>query len=258
MNDETLKKILRRMDDFYKSMKPGSDCPPDDMILDYVYNDLSEVERQDVSEHIKSCERCRFEVMKLEADREGWQHAIDKDPDAALLKALGNADLEQLQTRIAERKKEASRNAMGTAASVQHPEEDFLKPEQDIIDRVAGAVAAEVLDDVDLHMAYWKQTRGQMHYGLDTGLAPASGLGGDILPFIAKAIVSAWEWCAGNRSDLRKGVWNSTLVAHLSSFFQKRRELIELNDKEIEVLVNAISQNVAEAVMRAMGSAIDE
>jgi hypothetical protein len=258
MNDETLKKMLGRMDDFYKSMKPGSDCPPDDIILDYVYNDLSKVERQDVWEHIKSCERCRFEVMKLEADRDGWQHAIDKDPDAALLKALGNTDLEQLQTRIAEWKRKASMNAIGTVASVQHPEENFLKPDQDMIDRIAGAAAAEVLDDVDLHMAYWKQTRGQMHYGLDTGLAPASGLGGDIMPFIANAIVSAWEWCVGNRSDLRNGVWNSTLVAHLSSFFQKRRGLIGLNDKEIEVLVNAIAQKVAEAVRRAMGSAVDE
>ena len=246
------------MDDFYKSLKPGSDCPPDDMILDYVYNDLSEVERQDVREHIESCERCRFEVMKLEADRDGWQHATNKDPGAALLKALGKADLEQLETRIAEWKRKASINAMGTAASDHHPEEVFSKPDQDTIDRIAGAAAAEVLDDVDLHMAYWKQTRGQTHYGLDTGLAPAVGLGGDILPFIAKAIVSAWEWCIGNRSDLRNGVWNATLVAHLSSFFQKRRGLIGLNDKEIGVLVNVIAQKVAEAVKRAMGSAIDE
>jgi hypothetical protein len=257
MDDETLKEILGRLGDFYKTMKPGKDCPPDDMLLDYVYNDLSEEEQEEVIQHIKLCERCGFEVIELEADRDGWQHAVNKDPDAMLVKALGKEGFEKVQRLVPEWKGIASTHSTGKVASARHRKENFLILDQDIIDRIAGAAAAEVLDNVDLHMAYWKKTRGQLHFGQDMGLAQATGLGGDILPSIADAIRQAWEWCIGNRSTIVAGVLNSALVTYVSSIFQKSKGSTRLSDKEIEVLVDVIARKVVEAITQATGSTTD-
>lgn len=249
MNDETLKEILRRVGDFYRNMKRGKDCPPDDILVDFVYGDLSAKESRDVLEHIKSCERCRFEVLKLETDRDIRQEALDKDPDAALAQALGKEGLDRIRREFPEWE--------GSIDSVRHPKETFPGPNEDVIDRIAREAAAEVLDNVDLHLAYWKETRARPQYGRDSGLASATGLGENILPFIADAIGPAWEWCVANRSDLVPGVLNPDLADRVSSSFRKSKELSGISDKEIDVLVEKIALLVIDAVTRAAESVDD-
>lgn len=68
------------------------------------------------------------------------------------------------------------------------------------------------------------------------------------LPFIADAISRAWEWCVRNRYDFAAGVLSSALVVQVSSFFNESKGLTGLNDQEIDVLSDKISQEVAEAV----------
>jgi hypothetical protein len=259
MDEDTLKRNLGRMGELYRNMTPGPACPPEDMLFDYVYDDLSEEEKRDVSEHVESCERCRFEVMKLEADRVGWEHALNKDPDAALAQALGSAGIEQVRGKITEWKAAVSKSPKDGEASIPRPRKDFPKLDPDLLERIAAAAAAEVLENVDLHIAYWKKTRGkQPHYGMDTGLARATGLGGDILPVIAEAVSRAWEWCAGKQYDLAAGVLGSALAVYVSSIFQERKGLTGLVDKEIDVLVSVIAQQIVESISKEMGSAADE
>ncbi len=247
------------MGDFYRNMKPGRDCPPDDMLLDYVHMDLSEEESRDVSQHIKRCERCRFEVMKLEADRDCWQQALSRDPDAVLTRALGNEGLEQVRREIQRHDDAASMNSIGMPGSVQRRKDGFIELNQDTLDRIAAAAAAEVLDNVDLHIANWLKTREkQSRFGSDTGLAQASGLGVDILPFIADAVIRAWQWCFDNPRDFAVEGSNSELVAYVSSVLLESKGLTRLSDEEIEVLVGVIAREVADAITRKWDSAADE
>ncbi len=86
----------------YKTLKSGTDCPPDEMLLDYACEDiLTEDEKRAIYEHIQECERCHVEVLKMEAGRTEWEYMINKNPDAALAKALG--DIENSEFKIPEK-----------------------------------------------------------------------------------------------------------------------------------------------------------
>ncbi|HYA42568.1 MAG TPA: zf-HC2 domain-containing protein [Syntrophobacteraceae bacterium] len=243
MNDEEFKKLLKEVGDMYRNMEPSPDCPPDDMLLDYVYMELSKAEREKVKKHINQCDRCRFEILKMEADRAVWEKSFRQDPDAAIEQALGPDGVR----RVREAMIEAATQTRTALTFDRRLEPVPLEPNQDTVDRIAAAAAAEVLDNVDLHIAHWLKTRGdQPRPGPYTGLAQASGLGGDILPFIDDAIRQAWEWCAGNRNDLVAGILSPALLVHVSSFFHESKGLSGLNDKEIDVLTEVISKEVAD------------
>lgn len=254
MNDEEFKRLLRDVGVVFRDMEPGPECPPDEMLLDYVYNELSKAEHEKIHQHRDNCDRCRFEILKLEADRAGWEEALTEDPDAAIEHALGPDGVR----RVREAMDVATSPSQPAFTSVRPPAPAYFELNQDTVDRIAAAAAAEVLDNVDLHMAYWKKTRGtQPHHDLYTGMAQASGLSGDILPFIADAINRAWEWCVRNRYDLAVGGVNSALVVHVSSIFHESKGLTGLNDKEIDVLSEKVSREVAKAVTRVSESDAD-
>ena len=254
MNDEEFKRLLKDVGAVFRDMEPGPECPPDEMLLDYVYNELSEAEYEKIRAHRDNCDRCRFEILKLEADRAGWEEALAEDPGAAIEHALGPDGVR----RVREAMDEAASQSQPASDSVRPPVPVYFELNQDTVDRIAAAAAAEVLDNVDLHMAYWKKTRGgQPHPDRYTGLAQASGLSGDILPFIADAISRAWEWCVRYRHELVAGVLNSALVVHVSSVFHETKGLTGLNDKEIDVLSEKVSQEVAKAVTTVSESDAD-
>lgn len=246
MNDEEFEKLLKDLATMHGDMEPSSGCPTDEMLLDYVYNELSEADHDKVQKHKNECDRCRLEILKLEADRAGWEEALTNNPDATVEYALGPDGVRRVREAIAE----TESKSRTPPASVQQPSEPvFFELNQDTIDRIAAAAAAEVLDNIDLHMAYWKKTRGvKPHHGPYTGLAQASGLGGDILPFIAKAISRAWEFCVRNPNNLSMGMLNSALAVHVSSIFHEDKALTGLNDIEISMLSTKISHEIAKAL----------
>jgi len=84
---EDLLKELRKA--YNKKLEPGPECPLDEVLFDYVYDDATEAERKEVSEHIKTCERCSIQVMKFKADRFEWEYALDVDPYAAFAGTIG-------------------------------------------------------------------------------------------------------------------------------------------------------------------------
>ena len=58
------------------TQKAGDNCPPSDKLLDYVYRDdvadddgLTEEERGYISNHLKHCERCSVEQLKMDVER---------------------------------------------------------------------------------------------------------------------------------------------------------------------------------------------
>jgi hypothetical protein len=89
MDDETIEKDLNKIGALLRSLKPGDECPSDSALFDYVYGGLPEAERARYAEHHEKCVRCRYEVMRMETDRAAWRYSLDKDPDAALARALG-------------------------------------------------------------------------------------------------------------------------------------------------------------------------
>jgi hypothetical protein len=108
MDDKTFEEILKTMGAMLEKMEPDPDCPPDYVLLDYAYEDLDESEAKSISEHMDSCERCQYEVMKMEADRFDLEQALSRKPDAALAQALGPDDLRRLAEAINIRKEEAA------------------------------------------------------------------------------------------------------------------------------------------------------
>lgn len=249
MDDEKFKKLLKDAAAILRDMEPRPECPSDEMLLDYVYNELSGAEHETVRKHKEQCDRCKFEILKLEADRAEWEESLAEDPEAAIENALGPDGVR----RVHEAMNEAANLSKPALTSVRSPRPVNFALDQDTLDRIAAAAAAEVLENVDLHIAYWKKTRGgPPHHDLYTGLAQASGLSGNILPFIADAIRRTWEWCIQNRYDFAAAGISSALVARVSSIFNESKKMTGLNDKEIEVLSDKISQQVAEAVTRGV------
>ncbi|QTA80319.1 Uncharacterized protein dnl_26180 [Desulfonema limicola] len=90
--------ILDDAKSVYNTLKKGENCPLDEILLDYVYGEVSETEFYEVKEHIKSCERCRVEVFKMETERTQWELALDTDPDKALADLLGSLGLKKIKT----------------------------------------------------------------------------------------------------------------------------------------------------------------
>ncbi len=99
MNTQTdfdFEDILKEARTIYGTLKPGENCPPDEALMDYVYDELAQEECKQVLEHIKNCERCHVEALKMEADREEWEFTLIKNPDTALANALGPLGLKRV------------------------------------------------------------------------------------------------------------------------------------------------------------------
>jgi len=144
MNDEQFEKLLKDVGAMYGNMGPGPGCPPDDMLLDYVYDELSETERKEIEKHKEHCERCYFEILKLEADRAGWENALEEDPDAAIAHALGTYGVEHMR--------EAMRSSAATAQSVTTPSAPLWKAYRANIeagwDRFQAALASLSIEEL--------------------------------------------------------------------------------------------------------------
>ncbi len=247
MNDEKFRKFLKASGAVFKRMAPGSECPADDKLVDYVYGELSPSEREEVERHKEHCERCLLEILKIEADRAGWEHVVESDPKAALALALGRDGVRQANEAMSH----AESSGLQAAFSFERKNTISPLPDQSTIDRIAAAAAAEVLDNIDFHMARWKETRGrEPRRGMETGLAQATNLGGDMLPVIAESVVRAWMWCTHNLAELTTGRTKSALIDHVVSFLHEG--LLGLADKEIDVLGNIIAEKVSEAVNREL------
>lgn len=105
MNTEKI--FEKALDDARKILKnPVSEvgCPLDEVLVDFVYDDLISEERPLVSSHIKECVRCHLMILKLEADRYGWEQAFDSDPDATLVHALGDVGFKSVLEGLKSRK----------------------------------------------------------------------------------------------------------------------------------------------------------
>ncbi len=89
--------ILKDAKNVYAVLRTEKNCPSDDMLPDYVYGGLSETEYGQMQSHVKKCERCRVEVLRLEADRRAWENALESDPDAALSHILGKKGIRALK-----------------------------------------------------------------------------------------------------------------------------------------------------------------
>jgi len=75
--------------EIWKTLTKGKDCPPDEILFDYVYDDLESEKAGKVAEHIKTCESCHLTQLEIETDRTGWEFALKDNPALALAKALG-------------------------------------------------------------------------------------------------------------------------------------------------------------------------
>ncbi len=61
-----------------------------DEVFEKVLRNVGRVlEDTKVAEHEAQCERCRYELIKMEADRTGWELALEADPNAVLAQTLG-------------------------------------------------------------------------------------------------------------------------------------------------------------------------
>lgn len=103
MDSKKLEHMIKAAGAALKDMKAGPGCPGDDMLLNYVYETVSQTEHLEISKHIDGCPRCRFETMKIEADRAAWETALDEAPDAALSYTLGPKGLARIREISASR-----------------------------------------------------------------------------------------------------------------------------------------------------------
>jgi len=81
--------ILQDTKEIWNAAKAGSLCPLDEVLFDYVYGDLTGKEYQTVSDHIRNCERCHIEVLKMEADMTEWEYEFKESADASFTKIFG-------------------------------------------------------------------------------------------------------------------------------------------------------------------------
>ncbi len=84
--------ILSNTRSFYNRLKDVPGCPPDEMLFDYVYGDLTEKELKAVSKHIRNCEYCMMESLKMEADQAEWEYMLNEEPDKALADIISLSD----------------------------------------------------------------------------------------------------------------------------------------------------------------------
>lgn len=91
--------ILQDAKDIWNTAKAGPLCPLDEVLFDYVYGDLTGKEYETVSDHIRNCERCHIEVLKMEADMTEWECSFNKNPDAVLADILGKSVPAQLKLK---------------------------------------------------------------------------------------------------------------------------------------------------------------
>jgi len=108
MDSKKLDHMIKAAGAALRDMKTGPGCPGDDRLLNYVYETVSQTEHLKISKHIVGCPRCRFEAMRIEADRAAWEAALDEAPDAALSYALGPKGLARIREISASRTKPGS------------------------------------------------------------------------------------------------------------------------------------------------------
>jgi len=97
MDGKRLDYIIKTAGAALKDMKTGPGCPGDDMLLNYAYGTVSRTEHREIAKHIGGCLRCRFEAMRIEADRAAWEASLDEAPDISLSSALGREGLARIR-----------------------------------------------------------------------------------------------------------------------------------------------------------------
>jgi len=89
VNQDAFAKILGSASKVYKNSRPRMDCPSIEILAAYTADDLATDEKKQVSGHLIGCSSCRMVAMRFEADQYLWNQAIEHDPEAALVEALG-------------------------------------------------------------------------------------------------------------------------------------------------------------------------
>lgn len=57
--------LLQRAKHAYHHSEAGNECPSDDVLADYIYQELSDDSAQAVDEHVKQCKTCRVRALKI-------------------------------------------------------------------------------------------------------------------------------------------------------------------------------------------------
>lgn len=73
----------------FNSLEFTPNCPVPEIIVDYVYDDLSSPIRSKVTKHITECEPCRMLALKIESDLTELEQIIDAAPEKFLGDILG-------------------------------------------------------------------------------------------------------------------------------------------------------------------------
>lgn len=83
----------------FQKLQPGPECPPEDVLFDYVNGDLADHEHNAVESHIRSCESCQVKTLEMDVDRIEWESRLENDPEglfAGIFKPE-NADTETVK-----------------------------------------------------------------------------------------------------------------------------------------------------------------
>jgi hypothetical protein len=120
-----------------------------------------------------------------------------------------------------------------------------MKPDQKTIDDITTVVARELLENADEHIAAWKQERMNRRLSdPDSGRAPSSDLGADIIPVVATIVSHVWEWAVANRDNIMAGLGTSVIVEVIKGFQTEGRS--QLGKGEVNVIATLIAKELEE------------
>jgi hypothetical protein len=85
----TFNQILSSAGEVFRNIRPGSDCPPIDLLTAYTGRELTTQEAKSISVHVVGCKACEMVVLRLETDQYFWNEMLERDQETALAEALG-------------------------------------------------------------------------------------------------------------------------------------------------------------------------
>lgn len=94
--------IMENAGSVFHSLKAKTGCPPDDLLLDYVYRELDKADESLMDQHVAQCERCRIETLKMETGRLELDAIVDhaaksfRTADMSILEKLKDNALHRL------------------------------------------------------------------------------------------------------------------------------------------------------------------
>jgi hypothetical protein len=69
---------------YHASIPPGPECPPEEILVDYVHQQLPSEQYDRITEHRKRCEGCHVKLLKMEVENAAWDTTLDQGFQAAL------------------------------------------------------------------------------------------------------------------------------------------------------------------------------